>query len=160
MYLVRLRLLLLLLLLLLFLLWVVKDLGSSECLTFSHHLFGILSSRGDSHHSKIVTIHQLCAVGFFLPPRFWGNEDTSELLTDLIWAPSQLLWTSGLCVSSKCLCFFLYHQFYSRLKAYHRNLGNREKQKNNLWFLYLDTFTINILMYFFSVFFSAFFAMM
>lgn len=134
MYLVRLRLLLLLLLLLLFLLWVVKDLGSSECLPFSHHLFGALSSRGDSHHSKIVTIHQLCAVGFSLPPRFWRKEDTQRNIgLQSYW----LTWYGlhlncyervGICVSSKCLCFFLYYQFYSRLKAYHRNLENRNKK--------------------------------
>lgn len=55
----------------------VNNLGSSECL-FICNLFEALSSRGDLDHSEIIQMHQLCVVGFSLPPRFRGQKDTER----------------------------------------------------------------------------------
>lgn len=40
---------------------------------------GALSSRADLQHPEIIKIHQLCAPGFPLPPRFWGQVDNREI---------------------------------------------------------------------------------
>lgn len=63
------------------------------------------SSRGDSHYSEIIMMHQLCAVGFGFGVFFGGGfvsmvfgtrgytkkYKTPELVTVLMWAPCQLL---------------------------------------------------------------------